>query len=146
MQTVTNGNETTLAKWGIERVEKFVLPAAESLKPQITEFSVTGACYVEKAVFCVRIDINTTKCEVRKTAYLVQSVQDGSTCLIVNTDCRPTLFAKVEGIIVREGGISVAPFCNRTGSREYAYPAHLLPEIADITSVNEVCAPVLQLW
>ena len=63
-----------------------VLPARD---PEIRQFSVDGACFVEKSMRCVRINVNTTKCEVRKKASLNLSPWHGSTCMIVNMDCRP---------------------------------------------------------
>ena len=71
-QTITSGDEMTLVKWGRQTLPEGALPTVANLRDrEVNEVIIKPTCALQKSMRCVKIDANTTKCEVWKKGWLI---------------------------------------------------------------------------
>lgn len=130
-QTITNGNETTLSKWGNQRLPLTTLPAVAALRAaEVNEVVIAPICSLQKSMRCIKTSAGT-KCDVWKRAWLSSIPQ-------LKCDMKKALIDFI-GYEEADWPADHLPWAFDN------FPVTRLLEIADIASINEACASAVQL-
>lgn len=131
MQKVENGNQTVLTKWALEKGTGVIVPGTNAVGLKVVSIDVI--CAMRKSMICTKLAKGNTKCEVKKdvSLYKIDNMRLDNAQQAVDFATRT--------------------FMNGIGSawmnewRIINMPLDHVQKFANISSIHELCADVIQL-
>lgn len=154
-QVIANGfeSETTLAKWGLQKLKAVTLSASSALREvEVKQVVVVPVCALQKSMRCVNLDANTTKCDVWKSGALQRVhriMLDQNQALIkhVRTVVPETFHVRTNIDKHSVKFKSKGWFMKMPNDVPYEINKGIkwLKELVEVPNINDVCAAAVQL-